>query len=113
MQTIDEYLENVTPSQKAELERIRQLVKSLAPEAEEVISYNMPTFKYKGKSIIHFAAFKNHMSLFGSVNQFQDQLPNHEFSERGTLQFTEDNPVPDDIIKTLIYQKISEIDASS
>ena len=60
MSVIDDYLDNVTEPQRNELERVRRIVKHLVPDgAEEVISYGMPTFRYRGKSLIHFAAFKN------------------------------------------------------
>ena len=64
MSVVDDYLKNLPEPQKAELERIRKIVKQTVPEAEEVISYGVPGFKYKGKYLITFAAFKDHLSLF-------------------------------------------------
>lgn len=55
MSVIDEYLQNVSEPQKSELLRIRQLIKETLPDVEEVISYAMPGFKYKGKYLVTFA----------------------------------------------------------
>ena len=62
--TVDEYLNRIEPSQRKQFERVRKIVKKLVPEAEEVISYGIPTWKYRGKYLIYFAAFKNHMSIY-------------------------------------------------
>jgi uncharacterized protein YdhG (YjbR/CyaY superfamily) len=72
MSVIDNYLKEVQPSQRVELERIRRIVKGMVPDAEEVIGYGIPTLKYKGKNLIHFAAFKNHLSIFPHIRPDQD-----------------------------------------
>lgn len=109
MTTIDEYLETVTPTQRIALERIRTIVKQTVPEAEESISYGMPTFKYKGKSLLLFSAFKNHMSIFGHVSSVEEKLEGFQLSHRGTVQFTEDKPIPEEIIKEIVTKRRDEI----
>lgn len=109
MSTIDEYLKHVKPKQKAELERVRKIIKKLVPDAEETISYGIPTFKYKGKYLIYFAAYKDHMSIFGSMEKVEDKLTGYELSHKGTLRFTEDNPVPEDIIGELVQGRMKEV----
>lgn len=112
MTVIDEYLAGVTPSQREVLLHIRKLVKETIPAAEDVISYQMPTLKYKGKNLIHFAAFKDHMSVFPTAKPM-DELANKVKSYRtgkGTLQFTEASPLPDDIIKELVLLRKQSID---
>ncbi len=113
MIVIDEYLESTTPSQRAELEKIRQLVKQMVPDAEEVISYGIPTLKYKGKYLIHFAAFKNHMSVFPGprTEAIKDKLEGYKLG-KGTIQFTEDKPLPESIIKELVRSRLAEISKS-
>jgi uncharacterized protein YdhG (YjbR/CyaY superfamily) len=64
MGVIDDYLEDLGDSQRAELERIRRIVLDRVPDAEEGRSYGMPAFRYKGKPLLGFAALKEHMSLF-------------------------------------------------
>jgi uncharacterized protein YdhG (YjbR/CyaY superfamily) len=113
MQSIDEYLTAVAPSQRSELQRIRSIVNKTVPEAEESISYDMPTFKYKGKRLIYFAAFKNHMSIYGSLGSLEDKLGAHKLSHKGTLQFTEKNPLPEQIIQEIVINKKTEIDKAS
>lgn len=111
MSTIDEYLETVTPTQKLELQRIRSMIKQLVPDVEERISYHMPSFTYKGETLLLFSAFKNHMSLFGAVKPVEEKLEGKfEMSGKGTLQFTEENPLPDDIIMEIVLTRKNEID---
>jgi len=106
---VDDYLSTVKPSQKTELARIRKIIKQTVPEAEETISYDMPTYKYKGNRLIYFAAYKNHMSLFGGLGSLEQKLCNFKLSHRGTLQFTEDNPIPDDLVKEIVLKRLAEI----
>ena len=111
MTIIDEYLKNMPSPQKAELERVRQIVKKTLPEAEEVISYGMPGFKYKHKYLIGFSAFKDHLSLFPTshpVEVLKGKLGGYKLS-RGTIQFTLDNPVPEDIIKEVVQIRVADI----
>lgn len=112
MTTVDEYLETVKPSQKVALERIRVIIKQTVPEVEESISYNMPTFKYKGNSLLLFSAFKNHMSIFGHLSNFEEELKDFKLSHKGTVQFTEKKPIPEKIIKEIILKRRAEIDKS-
>ena len=64
---VDDYLEALTPAQREQFERVRQIVRSMVPDAEESISYGIPAFKHRGKMVIYFAAFKNHMSVYPTV----------------------------------------------
>ena len=64
MNKIDEYLHNLAQPERNALECIRQIVREMVPNAEEVISYGIPGFKYNDKYLLGFAAFKNHLSLF-------------------------------------------------
>jgi uncharacterized protein YdhG (YjbR/CyaY superfamily) len=64
MGVIDDYLEDLGDSQRAELERIRRIVQDRVPDAEEGRSYGLPAFRYKRKPLLGFAALKDHLSLF-------------------------------------------------
>ncbi len=64
--TVDEYLSALQPEFRAELERIRSLVKDLVPEVEETMSYSMPTLKYKQRALVYFTASKKHLSFYPS-----------------------------------------------
>ncbi len=111
MKTIDEYLRHVEPLQNKELERVRKIIKEVAPDVEETISWGMPTFKYKGKNLIHFAAFKNHMSLFPGAlrDEIKDKLEGYTLS-KGTIQFTVEHPLQESIIKELVRSRVAGID---
>lgn len=110
MTTIDEYLATITPSQKNTLQHVRDLIHKTVPETEEKISYNMPTFTYKGETLILFSAFKNHMSLFGAIESVEDKLQDFTLSHRGTVQFTENKQIPDEIITELLINQRNKID---
>ncbi len=111
MSAIDEYLKNVTPSQRNELERVRQIVKQIVPEAEEAISYGMPAFKYHQQYLIWFAAFKNHLSIFptsGPIVAMGKKLAKFR-TAKGTLQFTADNPISESTLKEMIVHRLNDI----
>lgn len=110
-ETIDEYLSNMQPDQLASFEHIRALVHRIAPDGTESISYGMPAFKYQGKPLLYVGAFKDHMSLFptsGPIEAMKDQLVGFTVA-KGTIQFTPDKPIPDEIITQLLRIRIAQI----
>ena len=111
MSEVEEYLCNVPKPQKTELERIRSFIKTLVPDAEEVITYKMPGFKYKTKYLIAYAPFKDHMSIFPgceAVTTFATELSSFKTS-KGTIQFTVENPLPDALLKKIVLQRKEDI----
>lgn len=112
MTVIDDYLaEHATPAQRTELERIRSIVKQMVPDAEEVMSYAIPTLNYKGKHLVHFAAFKDHMSLFptaGPTEAFKGKLKDYKVS-KGTIQFTLEKPLPKTLIQEIIEYRLANM----
>lgn len=113
MSQIDDYLATTaTPTQRRALERVRQIAKKFVSDAEETISYGMPTLKYNGKYLIYFAAFKDHMSVFpGSAltAKLQETLGGRFKLHKGTIQFTEDNPLPESVIKQIVTARLKAI----
>lgn len=115
MKEVNEYLSKVPPAQRAELERIRKIVKRLVPDAEESISYMMPAFKYKKKPLVYYAAFKDHMSLFptsGPTETLKAKLAAYKVS-KGTIQFTLDKPLPEPLIKEIVRARLQEINTTA
>jgi uncharacterized protein YdhG (YjbR/CyaY superfamily) len=114
MPVIDDYLKkHATQSQIEHLQKIRALANKMVPEPEEVISYGIPTIKYKGKYVIYFAAFKDHMSVYPLLNdEIREKVKDFKTS-KGTLQFTEAKPVPESIIKEMIKTRLKQIDAGN
>lgn len=111
--TIDEYLCALDPARRAELERIRSLVRELVPDTEEKISYGMPTLKYKNRALVYFTASKKHMSFYPSswaIDELKDQLKDHKTTEHA-IQFTLATPLSDDLIRDLVRVHRREIDA--
>ena len=113
MSVIDDYLQNFPSAERAELERIRKIVHDVAPTADEVITYSMPGFKYKGKYLISFAAFKDHLSIFpGSdpVGALKTTLKNN-ITGKGTIQFTLDAPLSDEVIREIVELCVARVEA--
>lgn len=111
MSVIDDYLQEIPGPERAELERIRQIVHSMVPDAEEVISYGMPVLKYKGKYVVGFNAFKDHLSLFPTaepIEKLKDRLQGYKLS-RGTIQFTLDKPLPEELIREVMRSRADDI----
>lgn len=94
---------------RARLEEIRQTIKSVASDAQEVISYNMPAFKYHGM-LVYFAAFKHHIgfySLPSGNNEFKKELSVYK-SGKGSVQFPLDKPIPYALIKKIVKFRMKE-----
>lgn len=107
---IDEYLKSVPDKERQVLEHIQSLIKKIVPDTEEVISYQVPTFKYKGL-LVHFAYYKNHLSFFpGSKKVTIDFLPKLKGfkTAAATIQFSADNPIPDNIIEEIVKVRVRE-----
>jgi len=107
--TVDEYLSTVGDEQRAALEKLRQVIRSAAPKAEECISYQMPTFKQKGV-LVCFGAFRNHCSFFPGakpVETHKEELRSFETS-KGTIRFTVDKPIPATLIRKMVKERIAE-----
>ncbi len=111
MSVIDEYLKNIPEPQKAELERIRQIVHKAVPDAVEVMTYGMPGFKYENKYLVAFNALKDHLSLFPAaapIEALRDKLGDYSLS-KGTIRFTLDNPLPEALIKEILLVRVGDI----
>lgn len=109
--SVEAYLKDRTPAQQAEYERIKKIVLKIVPDTEMTISYGMPTFKYKGKYLLYFGTFANHMSVFpGSAltENLMNKLTGYKLG-KGTIQFTEDKPLPDEIIEELVRTRYEAI----
>jgi uncharacterized protein YdhG (YjbR/CyaY superfamily) len=106
---IDEYLAGVPEPGRTTLSKVRAVIRSAVPaEATEAISYGIPTFKYKG-SLVAFAAFKNHCSLFpmskAVIETFKNELKGFHAS-KGTLHFPLDKPLPAALLKKMVKMRI-------
>jgi uncharacterized protein YdhG (YjbR/CyaY superfamily) len=96
---------------RATLARLRQTILDILPEADQGISYGVPAFKVRGKTIAGFAAFKNHLSYLphsGSVfPQLKDELTGYSTSS-GALRFSIDEPLPAPLVEKLITMRLRQ-----
>jgi len=115
MNEVDKYLKALPAEQREALEKLRQTILSVAKGAEEKMSYGMPTVYYKG-NLVHYAAFTNHMSLFGAsafmTNELKDELDGYKTS-KGTIQFTVEKPLPVTLVKRIVKARMQENEANA
>ena len=110
---VDEYLAAVPEPARTTLNTIRAVIRSaVPPETTEAITYGIPTFKYKG-SLLAFAAFKNHCSLFpmslAVIDTFKNELKPF-LASKGTIHYPLDKPLPSALVKKLVKARIAEKD---
>ncbi len=114
-QEVDRYLAGVEEPKRATLQKLRETIHEILPDAEEVISYGMPAFKRNGKVIAGFAAFKSHLAYLphsGSVfSALKDELAGYRSTE-GSLHFPIDKPLPKALVKKLIAERLRQINQS-
>lgn len=97
--TIDAYISEQPESVQPLLNQVRDTIRNAIPQAEERISWRMPTYWLK-HNLIHFAAFKNHVGLYPGVEavlHFADRLKGYKNS-KGSIQFQYHQPIPVDLI---------------
>ena len=108
---IDDYLDALEEPKRTTLARLREIIMAIVPEAEECISYGMPAFKLRGKTIAGFAAFKNHLSYLphsGSVIPQLAKETERDTSTKGSLHFPVDKPLPETLVKKLLAVRMAE-----
>ncbi|RYG53144.1 MAG: DUF1801 domain-containing protein [Chitinophagaceae bacterium] len=107
---VDQYLEELPAEVKNTLVKIRKAIRLAVPEAEEVVSYHMPIYKYHGH-LVGFAAFKNHCSFFpmshAVMKTFKEELKDYDTSG-ATIRFPFGKPLPAKLIKKIIKVRIIE-----
>lgn len=103
---VDDYLAALPVPERTVLESIRHEVRALVPEAVEGIRYGMPSYLLGGAPLLSFAAFRRHMSIFGSVRGIEDMLGGFSLSHRGTVRFTADHPLPGPLVRAIILERV-------
>ena len=103
--TVDEYLARLSPAERKQYQRIRKIVHGLVPDVEETISYEIPTFKHRGRYVLYFAAAKNHLSVYPTAGVVESAK-----GTKGTYRFTVDDPVPEDVVKKIVQARLAVID---
>lgn len=108
---IDQYISGLDEPKRTTLARLRQTIADILPDADQGMSYGLPAFKVRGKTVAGFAAFKNHLSYLphsGSVfPQLADELQGYSTS-RGALRFDVSVPLPASLVEKLIAVRLRE-----
>lgn len=107
--TIDEYIAGFPQDVQETLEKIRVTVRGAAPDAEETINYQIPTFTLKG-NLVHFAAFNKHIGFYptpSGMEEFKDELSVYE-GAKGSVKFPLDQPIPFDLIDRIVKFRVKE-----
>ena len=107
--TIDEYIASFPKNIRDILEHLRRAIREAAPDAEETISWRMPTYRLKG-NLVHFAAHKNHVGFYpgpSAIVAFKKELASFPTS-KGAVQFPFDKPIPLALVKKIVRYRVKE-----
>ena len=107
--TIDEYIATFPTEVQKLLQEMRATIRAAAPEAQEKISYQMPTFYLKG-NLVHFAAYQKHIGFYPAprgIEAFQTELAVYK-GAKGSVQFPIDQPLPLDLVRRIVEYRVAE-----
>jgi len=109
--SVEAYLADVPPKDRAVLQKIRATVRSVVPDAEEKISYGIPAFIWHG-NLVYYGAMKKHLSLFpGSkavIKKFATELEPFDATSTGTIRFSADKPLSMTLVKKIVRARMRE-----
>jgi uncharacterized protein YdhG (YjbR/CyaY superfamily) len=107
---VDKHIEKLPKNVKEIFLKIREIVKSAAPNSEELMKWGMPSYCINGRKIIVIGASKNHLGIYGvKPDTFKDKLKKYKYS-KGCVQFQYKEPVPYDLITEIVKRQIKEIE---
>lgn len=107
--SIDEYIAGFPPEVQEILQQVRSTIRQAAPEAQETIKYQMPTFELQG-NLVHFGAFTHHIGFYpvpSGIEAFQDELAPY-LGGKGSVRFPLDQPIPYDLISRIVTFRVQE-----
>jgi len=108
--TNDEYIAGFPAGIQQLLEQVRATIKKAAPEAEETISYGMPAFRYQGRGLVYFSAFKAHIGFYpipSGMKAFKKELSSYK-TGKSSVQFPLDEPMPLKLITDIVKFRVKE-----
>ncbi|MVM30754.1 hypothetical protein GO755_11985 [Spirosoma sp. HMF4905] len=106
---VDAYISDFPEATQELLQQIRLTLRQAAPDAEEAISYGIPTLKLKG-NVVHFAGYKNHIGFYPAprgLDAFKEELSGYK-GAKGSVQFPLDKPLPLDLIARITKYRIDQ-----
>ena len=110
MDAVDKYISTFDQRTQTILNKLRKLIKTKAPQAEEKMAYGMPAYKTEGRPLVYFAAYKNHIGFYATPTghkQFEKQLSKYK-QGKGSVQFPLDEPMPYDLIEKIVRFRVKE-----
>lgn len=106
---VDEYISGFPEETQKLLEQVRATIKKTVPEAEEIISYQMPAYKYHGV-LVYFGGYKNHLGFYptpAGIENFKEELSKYK-SSKGAVQFPLNEPMPLKLITKIVAFRAKE-----
>ena len=115
-QSVDEYMAALPEDRRAVMEQLRGTIRAAAPDATEVIAYNMPALRRDGRFLVSYEAFKRHYSLFPwsdrMVEELGDAMRPYAVG-KGTIRFPADEPIPMDLVTRIVEIRDLEVAAEA
>jgi uncharacterized protein YdhG (YjbR/CyaY superfamily) len=109
--SVEDYLAAVPPDKRAALNRLRKMIRAALPEATEVLSYGVPTFKHEGKGVVAYGAATGHCTFYlmstSVTRAHAAELKRYDLG-KGSIQFTADRPLPAALVKKLVAARLAE-----
>lgn len=110
MNEIDQYISKFPEEVQQQLQKVRAIIKTIAPEAIEQLAYGMPGYKTHGKPLVYFAGYKNHIGFYATPSgheAFQNDLSKYK-QGKGSVQFPLNQPLPFDLIEKIVRFRVKE-----
>lgn len=109
-ESVQQYIDTFPSETKVILEKIRKIIRNNAPEAIEMIAYNMPAYKIKGKPLVYFAGYEKHIGLYATPSgheAFAEELSKYK-QGKGSVQFPLHQEIPYELIKKIVLFRVKE-----
>jgi uncharacterized protein YdhG (YjbR/CyaY superfamily) len=111
--SVDDYLATQPEAVRGVLEQVRATIRKALPDAEEVISYQIPAYKVPGGTALYFAGWKKHYSLYPAnrelVAAFGDELTPYEVNDKGTIRFPLSQAIPVELIARIAKFRAKQV----
>ena len=108
--TVDSYIKSFPEKVQSLLNQVRSVIRENAPDAEESIAYRMPAYKIRGKPLVYFAGFSNHIGFYATPTghaEFSKELSKYK-QGKGSVQFPLDKPLPLELIGRIVRFRVQE-----
>ena len=106
---VDEYIATAPKQSQQALKQMRAAVKKAAPKAEEMISYQMPAYKYNGRVLVYFAGYDHHIGFYptaSGIENFKKEFAGYK-SSKGAVQFPLGEPLPLDLVTRIVQFRVA------